>query len=306
MQGFLLCVSTLLLPLVAAQTINSTGCGATKGCLFKPTGCDPATDCTVAVVFSVTSDNWLDVEMSAQEIQPHVDMQFIAVGFSRDSHMGDDAVTECVLSNNPGVGASEPQVYLSYNKPEKFNTRLDLSDEERKELIKNVVGSSVNGRLNCRFSQQIVATVGKQEIWPLNEDYFILAATGPAQPTGVLAHDTNSQSQFFPALSTAAINPAKVATGGGASVAVGPPAIGPQTGPGFGPQTINQGPQGSAGSGPPQARPEPEPEPEHGHDHDHDHDEHNHEHDEAKTSLNGGYISLASTVLILICLFIAQ
>lgn len=119
---------------------------------------------------------------------------------------------------------------------------------------------------------------------------------------GVLAHDTNSQSQFFPALSTAAINPAKVATDGGASAAVGPPAIGPQTGPGFGPQTINQGPQGSAGSGPPQARPEPEPEPEHGH----DHDEHNHEHDEAKTSLNGGYISLASTVLILICLFIAQ
>lgn len=99
----------------------------------------------MAVVFSVTSDNWLDVEMSAQELQPHVDMQFIAVGFSRDSHMvpkvhdwslcvfqfffqGDDAVTECVLSNNPGVGASEPQVYLSYNKPEKFNTRLDLSD----------------------------------------------------------------------------------------------------------------------------------------------------------------------------------
>uniref|UniRef100_A0A914VS41 DOMON domain-containing protein n=1 Tax=Plectus sambesii TaxID=2011161 RepID=A0A914VS41_9BILA len=315
MWRFLFSVCALFLPLVAAQSLNQTGCGNTKGCLFKPIGCDPATDCTVGVVFTVTSDNWLDIEMTAQQLEPAVDMQFIAIGFSRDAHMGDDAVTECVISTNAGVGAAEPQVYLSYNKAEKANTRLELSDEERKVLIKNIAGSVANGRINCRFSQQIVATQVKENIWALNEDYYILAATGAAQPNGINAHDTNSQSHFFPALSTAAINPAKVASGAGAASgsegpsAGGPPAVGPQTGPGFGPKVIPQSPQGPAGSGPPQAQPEPEPEHEPGHDHEHDHEKHSHEHDvngEATTPLNGsGYVSLASAVLLL-CLLVAQ
>lgn len=72
---------------LCASSLNQTGCGGTKGCLFKPTGCDPATDCTVGVVFTVTEEKWLDIEMTATAIEPTVDMQYIAIGFSRDAHM---------------------------------------------------------------------------------------------------------------------------------------------------------------------------------------------------------------------------
>lgn len=120
--------------------IFRTGCGSTKGCLFKPLGCDPNLDCTTAIIFYVVGPNQLRLEMSATALIPSVQQQYVAVAFSHDEVMvgplplpaypaplqGDDAVSECVLSDMGQLYGFEPEIFVSFNKG-KSNDRVFLN-----------------------------------------------------------------------------------------------------------------------------------------------------------------------------------
>ncbi|TMS37857.1 hypothetical protein L596_004702 [Steinernema carpocapsae] len=181
---------SLVFPLLAvsslAEQMSREGCGETKGCLFKPAGCDPSLDCTIAVVFFVDGPNSLRIQLVAQSILPPVPLQYIAMAFSHDAQMGEDAVTECVLGSSGSFGGGEPEVFLSYNHG-KANDRIYLNQTESGIMIKNIEGGLIDGRLTCQFSQQIIPQMSSkgEQIWPLNHKYFIMGATGSAQPDDI-------------------------------------------------------------------------------------------------------------------------
>ncbi|KAE9419136.1 hypothetical protein Angca_004222, partial [Angiostrongylus cantonensis] len=188
------------------------GCGKTKACLFKPVGCNPNLDCTIGLIFFVVGPNQLRIEMVATSLIPSVQQQYVAIGFSNDTIMatfqGDDFVTECVMSNMGEFSGSEPEVFVSYNHG-KSNDRIFLNDHEHRTLISNISSHVIDGRLVCHFTQQIIPQIDRKNglIGDLDKDFFIMGATGSAQPDEVNAHDTNRGSHFYPIVSSAKINP---------------------------------------------------------------------------------------------------
>lgn len=195
----------------AAVLMNREGCGTTKACLFKPAGCDPNLDCTIGLIFFVTGPNKLRVEMVATSLIPAVQQQYIAIAFSNDSIMGEEFVAECVLSDMGQFAGWEPEIFVSYNHG-KANDRLYLNDDEHRILISNVSSQVVDGRLVCHFTQQIVPEIDRREglIWSLDKPFYVMGATGSAQPDEVNAHDMNRGSHFYPIISSAKINPSQL------------------------------------------------------------------------------------------------
>ncbi|CAI2352374.1 unnamed protein product [Caenorhabditis sp. 36 PRJEB53466] len=188
--------------------INSTECGRTKMCLFRPLGCDPNLDCTIGVALSIIGPNQMKVQMVAATIVPPVQQQYVAIAFSHDTYMGNDSVSECVISNMGEFVGYEPEVYLSYNKG-KSNDRVFLNDDEHAELFTELAGQVVDSRLVCEFNQQIMPQIDNKNglVWNLNSPFFLMAATGSAQPDEVNVHELNRESHSFPIISTEKFNP---------------------------------------------------------------------------------------------------
>ncbi|KJH49281.1 hypothetical protein DICVIV_04603 [Dictyocaulus viviparus] len=187
------------------------GCGKTKACLFKPLGCDPNLDCTIGLVFFVVGPNKLRVEMVATSLIPTVQQQYIAIGFSDDPLMGEDMVTECVMSDMGQFAGWEPEVFVSYNHG-KANDRIFLNEEEHRTLFSNISSQVIDGRLVCHFTRQIIPKIDNKNglVGSLDKDFYVMAATGSAQPDEVNAHDMNHGSHFYPIVSSARINPSQV------------------------------------------------------------------------------------------------
>ena len=204
-----------------AQAISSPelfmdrhGCGETKGCLFKPAGCNPMLDCSIAIMFYVSGRNKLTIQMTAESLVPAPSLQYVAIGFSEDMFMGEDFVTECVLSPD-GSAFSDVEVFTSYNLDRTSNDRTRLNSSERALLFDRVQGEMVDGRLYCAFVQTIrpqfsLSSGSSKRIWDLDKKFWIMAATGSAQPDEVNAHDTASGSHFYPIVSSRAIDPSRV------------------------------------------------------------------------------------------------
>ncbi|CEF70927.1 DOMON domain-containing protein [Strongyloides ratti] len=194
-----------------AVKLTRDGCGETKACLFKPPGCDPSLDCTMGAMFTVVGPNQLKVQLVAQSLIPTPSLQYIAIGFSKDATMGDDYVNECVLNTAGNLGETLPEVFTSYNKG-KSNDRTYLNETEHNTLFSDIKGEIINGRLACEFTQQIIPQISSKgnRILPLNEKYYILIATGSAQPDEVNVHDTSLSSHFFPIVSARPINPSLI------------------------------------------------------------------------------------------------
>ncbi|EGT53998.1 hypothetical protein CAEBREN_08225 [Caenorhabditis brenneri] len=188
--------------------INSTGCGTTKMCMFRPRGCDPNLDCTIGVTLSIIGKNQMKVQMVAATIIPPVQQQYVAIAFSHDRSMGNDSVSECVISNMGEFVGYEPEVYVSYNKG-KSNDRVFLNDDEHAELFSDLAGEVVDTRLVCEFTQQIMPQIDNKNglIWNLNSPFYLMAATGSAQPDEVNVHELNRDSHSFPITSEETFNP---------------------------------------------------------------------------------------------------
>src|SRR4051794_8531696 len=77
-----------VIQLILGQVIMTRdGCGETKGCLFKPAGCDPMRDCTQSIIFYVSGPNMLMIQLSATSLVPPPPLQYMAVAFSKDLAM---------------------------------------------------------------------------------------------------------------------------------------------------------------------------------------------------------------------------
>ncbi|KAI6233895.1 DOMON domain-containing protein [Aphelenchoides fujianensis] len=194
-----------------AADMTRAGCGETKGCLFRPAGCDPQVDCTLGMIFFVSGPNKLTVQLTATSLVPPPPLQYIAIGFSHDSLMADDYVAECILSPQ-STSFSEPEVFVSYNGEGKSNDRTYLNETERAILFDSVESSVQDMRISCSFVIQIVPQISSKNgrIWSLNHKYYIFGATGSAQPDELNAHDTSQGSHFYPIVSARAINPALI------------------------------------------------------------------------------------------------
>ncbi|KAK5972413.1 DOMON domain-containing protein [Trichostrongylus colubriformis] len=149
--------------------------------------------------------------MVATSLIPTVPQQYIAIAFSNDAIMGEDFVTECVLSDMGQFAGWEPEIFVSFNHG-KANDRVYLNDDEHRQLISNISSQVVDGRLVCHFTQQIVPQIDRRNglIWSLDKPFYIMGATGSAQPDEVNAHDTNRGSHFYPIVSSARINPSEI------------------------------------------------------------------------------------------------
>ncbi|EYB99388.1 hypothetical protein Y032_0123g1178 [Ancylostoma ceylanicum] len=216
MMSSAICYLAVLLLATAIVTnsevlMNREGCGTTKACLFKPAGCDPNLDCTIGLIFFVVGRNKLRVEMVATSLIPAVQQQYIAIAFSHDPIMGEDFVTECVMSDMGQFAGWEPEIFISFNHG-KSNDRVFLNDDEHRTLISNVSSQVVDGRLVCQFTQQIIPQIDRKNglVWNLDKSFFIMGATGSAQPDEVNAHDMNRGSHFYPIVSSAKINPSQL------------------------------------------------------------------------------------------------
>ncbi|KAI1715452.1 ferric-chelate reductase 1 [Ditylenchus destructor] len=190
--------------------MNRNGCGETKGCMFKPAGCDPQLDCTLGIIFFVSESNKLTVQMVAQSLLPAPPLQYIAVGFSKDALMGDDFVSECVLSP-AATTFSDVEVFASFNYG-KTNDRTYLNATEHGILFDQIEGEAVDGRLMCQFAQQILPQMDSKDgkLSNLNRKYFIIGATGSAQPDEINVHDISIGSHFYPIVSARPINPSLI------------------------------------------------------------------------------------------------
>ncbi|CAK5085422.1 unnamed protein product [Meloidogyne enterolobii] len=195
---------------VVGMDLDRNGCGKTKGCLFRPNGCNPMLDCAIAIVFTISGKNQLYIQMAAQSIYPPPPLQYIAIGFSHDKLMGNDFVSECVL-NTDGSLFNDVEVYASYNLEKSRNDRTLLNSTEHSLLYGNVEGKMEDGRLYCSFTQAIrpqfsLSSSRSNLIWNLDKPFWIMGATGGAQPDEINSHDTARGSHFYPILSSKVID----------------------------------------------------------------------------------------------------
>uniref|UniRef100_A0A915N8N4 DOMON domain-containing protein n=1 Tax=Meloidogyne javanica TaxID=6303 RepID=A0A915N8N4_MELJA len=150
---------------------DSSGCGLTKGCLFKPPNCNPYNDCSYALSY-ISDDERVYFELLAQVAgESNV---WAAVGFSVDGLMGGDTVTDC-----SSLEGRDYKARLSYN-PGKSNRKAPLAYGLESKILHTHHAKVADGIIYCRFSQLIQPpeSVQPQFVRPLNAPIFILLASG--------------------------------------------------------------------------------------------------------------------------------
>ncbi|KAL4235511.1 DOMON domain-containing protein frrs1L [Mactra antiquata] len=136
-------------------------CGMTKGCFVK---CDTRTDCDYMVTWRDLG-NEVQFEIFGKPDPSYRDAAWVAVGFSTDTKMGDDSVTECVYSNGQFAA------FNSYN-PGYSNRRLPTQFG-----LSRVAGSYDGSVFACSFTRQkIVPQI--PEMFDLNQNWHLMYANG--------------------------------------------------------------------------------------------------------------------------------
>lgn len=189
----------------AISLINVDDCGKTKGCFFNPGNCNPSKNCSVAVTYSVENEEVV-FEFSAP-IRIQVDPsqgQYIALGFSYDREMGDDAVTYCIFSKDD---ATKTAAGVSYNKKDE---KLDepINDTPTRGIVTLTESGMVNSTFICRLKQKIQPNFKDTRVRALNNPYYLLMVTGTADlsTNSLTVHTTDHNSRWFPAISKDQVN----------------------------------------------------------------------------------------------------
>uniref|UniRef100_A0A0K0EFQ3 ascorbate ferrireductase (transmembrane) n=1 Tax=Strongyloides stercoralis TaxID=6248 RepID=A0A0K0EFQ3_STRER len=176
---------------------NTSECNTTKGCIFQPNNCNPNTDCVYFLSY-YQQNNRLIIEIGGSISTQN--NAFIAVGFSSDPSMGDDAVTECSSFNGAPFSGR-----LSYN-PGKSNRVVDVSLDSNNDrmLITNTV-SLVNGILYCNLNQSLNVPSSFSNSNELlkndTQQYYVFLTSGTTNGNNLQIHSLDSNSQFFPYIS---------------------------------------------------------------------------------------------------------
>merc|ERR1712002_831950 len=99
----------------------------------------------------------------------------VAIGFSDDTLIGDDSVSECVWKKNDGV----MEIEQSYNVDEVENNRY----RDENGGLSEKKGKLSNGRVRCSFkrTKQLAAI---NEIYDLDKPYHLVLAQGKVDKNG--------------------------------------------------------------------------------------------------------------------------
>ncbi|KAK0394774.1 hypothetical protein QR680_000926 [Steinernema hermaphroditum] len=217
---------SFILPFTLAQ-FSTSGCGDTKGCVLSPQGCQ-ASSCLRAFTYSRVNSTVLEMELMART--PYATDGFVAVGFSRDTFMGDDTVTQCASFNGGPYQGS-----LSYN-PGKSNVRLEAPQYIQDEILQTVEARYENGKVYCRLRQQLrpSGNLPPNQVQSLDSSFYILMATGRTANNALEPHNFNRNSDEFPFSTAQPINllqysqreaPLGVDLGGMNGTSLGPNAV---------------------------------------------------------------------------------
>jgi len=228
-----------------------------------PDNCDPATNCVVAVSYRPTAQQTVAFELQATFESTETLAQYVALGLSDDNQMSNDAVTHCIHANANNQGV----VGLSFN-PAKVNQPLGNRAQVEPEMLSNSSYWSQNLNAKfifvCRFEQKYRSQLEPAKVFDLTKPYYILLATGPADPNTfqLQRHNVQQGSPYYPVVSPAKIIAAAPALNQAGSP---PPQTQPgqQTGSSSGPQLQpDQGGQPQPGQQQPQpGQQQPQPEP---------------------------------------------
>nr|CAH0100348.1 unnamed protein product [Daphnia galeata] len=156
-------------------------CGKTKGCIATPEDCVGTNNCSMMTTFKKLDNDHLELEIYGEITG---DQQYVAVGFSTDSEMGSDSVTECVQY------LSTVKAYQSYNSPDHNNKRLPSNIEGFEDTGSPLF---VDGYIYCSVKHPIVFTSNNQN-FDLNQPHYILMATGSAGKDNIERHSKEEKS----------------------------------------------------------------------------------------------------------------
>ncbi|XP_048246036.1 putative ferric-chelate reductase 1 [Haliotis rufescens] len=154
-------------------------CGKTKGCFDN---CD--TGCTFSVTWSTEGSN---IRFQYKSLSSG--NSYFAIGFSGDTSMGGDSVTECVVFG--GVVKAFQSFNAGYS-----NSRLASPEDG----ISGVSGSVNNGVFDCTFLRETGGTSDPNS-FNLTQDFYLLAAQGVAS-----AGFAKSKHGSLPTISAAVID----------------------------------------------------------------------------------------------------
>lgn len=140
------------------------GCDVDKACFGAPDGCIASKNCKAVVAITVLGDKY-DFELKAIN-----NAQWVGVGLSDDTFMGNDSVIECV---NEGRNV---KAYMSYTIP---RPNLDVQRLNRpQDGIELLSGGSVDGMLTCKVRRNAKTIVNGKEYDLERSQYYLLVAAG--------------------------------------------------------------------------------------------------------------------------------
>ncbi|CAD5212859.1 unnamed protein product [Bursaphelenchus okinawaensis] len=184
------------------KTFNRNDCEKTKGCLFHPPKCKLYNNCYYAFSY-VTDSNRLYMEIYGNLNYVQADYgAYVAVGFSTDELMGMDTVTECSsFQGRPFQGR------LSSN-PGKSNRRVTVDEISHDIMLQTISSHYSNKTLYCLLSQSIYPINGIKDYYvrPLNEEYFLLFASGLTDGEELVVHALDVKLSNFPFVTQHPVN----------------------------------------------------------------------------------------------------
>ncbi|XP_057178361.1 putative ferric-chelate reductase 1 isoform X2 [Triplophysa rosa] len=160
-------------PVTAAPTVPSwnTECGKSKVCFSQPSNCDPttATNCYFMSVQTSSSQS----EMKIEIVGPS--NGYVAIGFSDDQAMGNDAIYICGKDNSGLL-----QVQHAFSTGKKTPNILTLGN------VSDIKTAMTNGVLNCSFTSRNPISTGSRAASV--SEYFLMIAAGPSSQGNIQFH----------------------------------------------------------------------------------------------------------------------
>ncbi|EJW84168.1 hypothetical protein WUBG_04922 [Wuchereria bancrofti] len=172
-------ISSVIVLVIAFFTVCSSQfilseCLKNKACIFISANCEEKGDCEKIISYALEPDDWVVVELFYNTTHP--DTNYAAIGFSKDTQMGDEGVTHCGLGEMNQAG-----VFLSQNDG-KRNIPLNLTAEisNAAKYVELLEASHTSGSIYCKFRQKVAPdeTAQKARVPDLNRTYYLLLAYG--------------------------------------------------------------------------------------------------------------------------------
>ncbi|RMZ94888.1 ferric-chelate reductase 1 -like protein, partial [Brachionus plicatilis] len=165
MRLILLVVCFLKVGSIHPLEIDTTGCDKQFGCFRQPSGCD-GKNCDYFVSWKNEGDS-INFIMSTKVSSNNA---YLAIGFSKDSTMGDDSVVMCF---NERINSNDIQLFYNYDR------YSDILDFDRPNLgLSGLKISQEDNFLLCSFKREKFLYF--KNYFDLNKPYYLLIAKGQA------------------------------------------------------------------------------------------------------------------------------